>query len=71
MGRWSVGKSVEQPVVWWPADAATGSTSAEALQNIVGILSEEETERLRKRSKEVRDSLNDEVEQTRQELGQQ
>ena len=56
-------------VVWWPADQADEENSAEALREIVGMLSEEEAAHVQERSREIRESINDEVAQTRDELG--
>lgn len=55
-------------VVWWPADYEGTENSAEPLREIVGLLSEEEAHHVRERSREIRESINDEVAQTRDEL---
>lgn len=55
-------------VVWWPAEHAQEEHPAEALWDLVGILSEEEADRVRERSHEIRESINGEVAQTRDEL---
>ena len=55
-------------VVWWPADHEREANPAEPLREIVGLLSEEEAHHVQERSREIRESINDEVAQTRDEL---
>ena len=55
-------------VVWWPTDHEGTENSAEELREIVGLLSEKEASHVQKRSREIRESINDEVAQTWDEL---